>query len=92
LKESKMACSFQPPKRKHYKRPSAAAAAAVREVAAWNQAVATGATVCLHRDNGQDVITKTTTPAQVMHGSAVAWFEGISGCYSIDRAHVVEAR
>jgi hypothetical protein len=84
-----MDCTFQPPKRKHYRRPSAAAAAAAREVEAWNQKVAPGASVCLHKDNGEIIQTKTRSHASVMCGSAVAWFEGVSGCYCIDRAHSV---
>lgn len=84
-------CTWRPKTRKRYARPSAAATAAVKEVETWNQSIAVGVTVCLHKDDGSKIVTKTSSVASIMCGSAVAWFEGVSGCYTIDRAHVVEA-
>lgn len=84
-------CSFKVPVRKNYKRQSAAEANAAREVTAWNESVPVGTEVCVHKDNGETVTTKTRSVASVVGGSACAWFEGISGCYTVDRAHLPEA-
>jgi hypothetical protein len=82
-------CNFQLPRRKNYKRSSAAASAAVREAEAWNHAVPPGTPVCVHRDNGEKVRTVARGPASILCGSAVAWFEDISGAYALDHAHPV---
>ena len=38
----------------------------------------------LRKDSGE-VVTTITHPAEVLMGhTAVGWFEGVSGCYSID--------
>lgn len=82
-------CTWKPKARKRYANPTKATVAAVYDVDQWNQSIAIGAAVCLHKDDGSKILTKTTSVASVMCGSAVAWFEGVSGCYAIDRAHVV---
>lgn len=84
-------CNVQLSRRKPLKTVRAQNAAALREVEAWNAKVAVGAEVCVHKDNGEKVRTRVDTFALVMGGSAVAWFEGISGAYAIDHAHPIEA-
>lgn len=83
-------CRVELRRRKPPKRALAQQKAAEKEVEAWNAKVPVGTEVCLHRDNGARVRTKTTSRASVMCGTAVAWFENVSGAYAIDHAHEIE--
>lgn len=57
------------------------------EVENWNLKYAVGTPVILRRDSGELVNTRTRSLAEVSRsGHAVCWFEGISGCYLLDRA------
>lgn len=85
-------CTVQLPRRKQLKTTRGQRAAALREIEAWNAKVPVGAEVCLHKDNGERVHTRTRSSAQLMSDSAVAWFDGVSGAYAIDHAHPIEAR
>ena len=52
----------------------------------FNRNYPVGTTCVLHMDSGHKVRTRVTHKAIVMgFSTAVAWFEGISGCYAIDR-------
>lgn len=62
-----------------------------RAAEAWNETVKVGDPVCLHRDNGEIVRTKTISEASEIGGSAVCWFEGISGRYDVRCAHALNA-
>jgi hypothetical protein len=57
---------------------------------AWNLANAVGEPVRLIRDNGEVLITRTRSSAQVLSGSAVIWLEGVAGCYHLN--HVTPLR
>lgn len=53
-------------------------------VEAFNAKYAVGSEVVLRMDTGL-LITKVRAPAEVLGGhSAVGWFEGVRGCYSIE--------
>jgi len=53
-------------------------------VAKFNREFPVGTKVMLRKDT-EEVETTIISPAVVMgFHSAVAWFEGVSGCYSID--------
>jgi hypothetical protein len=53
-------------------------------VAKFNEAYPVGTPVFLRKDSGE-VATTVTYPAEVLSGhSAVGWFEGVSGAYSIE--------
>lgn len=50
----------------------------------FNRRFPVGTKVFLRKDT-EEVETEVTAPARVMgFHSAVAWFDGVSGCYSID--------
>jgi hypothetical protein len=50
----------------------------------FNAKYPVGTKVVLRKDSGE-VETAVTAPARILSGhSAVAWFEGVSGAYSID--------
>lgn len=52
----------------------------------WNNAYPVGTPVRLTRDNGNVVITRTRSEAEVLSGhTAVIWLEGVSGCYCLDK-------
>lgn len=54
----------------------------------FNRRYPVGTPVVLCKDSGE-VNTKVRAPAEVMQGhSAVAWFEGVSGAYSIENDRV----
>jgi hypothetical protein len=56
----------------------------------FNAATPIGSEVLVKRDNGENVLTRTSTEAQVLSGhTAVIWLEGISGCYLLDRVSKV---
>ena len=56
------------------------------EVDTFNAKHKVGDMVKLKLDTGETKDVKLQTPAQVMQGhSAIAWFEGVSGCYLINR-------
>lgn len=56
------------------------------QVDEFNKKHKIGDEVFLSKDSGETVKTKVKYPAEILSGhSAVAWFEGISGCYKIDR-------
>lgn len=55
-----------------------------KQVDAFNEKYPMGSTVMLDK-GGEVVHVKVKFPAQVLYQhSAVGWFEGISGCYSLD--------
>jgi hypothetical protein len=83
-------CTVQLPRRKQLKTTRAQRAAALKEIEAWNAKVPVGADVCLHKDSGEKVHSRTRSAAQLMCDSAVAWFDGVSGAYAIDHAHPIE--
>jgi hypothetical protein len=57
-----------------------------RKVDDWNKRWPVGQAVTVRRDNGEGLLTKTTSEAQMLSGhSAVIWLEGISGCYLLGR-------
>jgi hypothetical protein len=59
---------------------------AEREVLLFNARHKVGELGFLKKDNGQTVPTALNSEAWVLGGhSAVAMFEGVSGCYKIDR-------
>jgi hypothetical protein len=50
----------------------------------FNQRFPVGATLRLRRDSGWTT-TRVRAPAEVLEGhTAVGWFEGVTGCYSIE--------
>jgi hypothetical protein len=50
----------------------------------FNSAFPVGTKVVLRKDSGE-VETEVRAPAEVLQGhSAVGWFVGVSGCYSIE--------
>jgi len=54
------------------------------EVDRFNRAYPTGTRVILKNDLGIETETRVRHPAQILDGhSAVAWFDGVSGVYSI---------
>ena len=59
-------------------------------VAEFNRSFPIGTAVLLRRAFGQDHLrTEVTAAAVVMCGhSAVAWFRGVSGCFSIEQDRV----
>ena len=71
---------------KPYKQPSLAQLEKI--VFHFNEAYPVGSEVMLRKDT-ETIATKVTAPAQVLSGhSAVGWFEGVSGCYSIEDGRV----
>jgi hypothetical protein len=55
-----------------------------RAVDHFNTDFPVGSKVLLRRDNGDDLETEVIGAAEVLQGhSAVAWFEGITGCHDI---------
>jgi hypothetical protein len=57
-----------------------------RKVDDWNKRWPVGQAVTVRRDNGEGLLTRTTSEAQMLSGhSAVIWLEGISGCYMLSR-------
>ena len=56
-----------------------------REVAEFNDRCPVGTKGTLRKDNGTAVETSVKWAAQALCGSAVAFFEGVSGAYLIDR-------
>lgn len=59
----------------------------------FNCEMPVGSLVSVRRDNGDVVATRVRARAEVLGGhSAVAWFDGIAGCYAIDRAMSMELR
>jgi FAD synthase len=56
------------------------------QVYAFNQTYEVGFRVKLIKDDGKIEVHTLKSKAEVLSGhSAVAWFDGIRGCYSIDR-------
>lgn len=56
---------------------------------AFNAETPVGSEVRVQKDNGDIVLTRTVTEAQVLSGhTPVIWLEGISGCYLLDRVSV----
>lgn len=84
-----MECNFKLPPFRVYKALQVRVKHAAEDVAAWNAKVKVGDPVCVHRDDGVQVQTKARSAAQLMGGSAVAWFEGISGCYALSHVHAL---
>ncbi len=60
------------------------------EVDAWNAKYPVGQPVVLSMDSGEERTTKTYHEATILGGhTAVGWFEGVRGCYKLDRAHPI---
>lgn len=60
-----------------------------KKVDVFNQTYGIGCRVDLRLDSGETKSVTVRAPASILGGhSAVAWFEEISGCYSIDRVNV----
>lgn len=58
----------------------------------FNRRFPVGSKVILRKDSGY-VETTVTAPAEILSGhSAVAWFDGVSGAYSIEDSRVMAAR
>ena len=54
----------------------------------FNRIHPVGSVVKLRKDSGE-VTTSVTAPAEILGGhSAVGWFDGVSGCYSIEGERV----
>lgn len=52
----------------------------------FNATYEVGQWVTLRKDNGEGIITRTRSAAEVLSGhSAVIWLHGIPGCYLLDR-------
>lgn len=59
-------------------------AEAERTVAQWNERHPVGAPVIVHRDNGEDLATKTRSAALSLGGhSPVVFVDGLAGCYAL---------
>ncbi len=57
----------------------------------WNEKHPVGTEVIVRMDDGTEVRTKTTHEATVLGGhTAVAWLEGIRGCYNLERVRPME--
>ena len=56
----------------------------------WNSKYPVGQKVIVTKDGGEEVETETSHPSQMMCGTAVGWFKGISGAYQLDRAKAIE--
>lgn len=56
-----------------------------QQVEKFNRDYQVGHLGFLHKDDGTVVATTVSAPAQELGGRAVAWFEGVRGCYLIDR-------
>ena len=62
------------------------------KVDAWNAVHPVGTEVSVLLDNGSKLRTKTTMPATLLGGhTAVAWLEGVSGAYRLDRCTATRA-
>jgi hypothetical protein len=60
------------------------------EVGRFNASCPIGARVSVRMDNGQERITTTRAPAQVLSGhTAVVWLDGMCGAYLLDRVSPV---
>lgn len=56
-------------------------------VGKWNSLYRPGQKVILEMDDGSKIETKTRSEAELLSGhSAVCWFEGVRGCYLLERA------
>jgi hypothetical protein len=59
----------------------------------FNAECPVGTEVLVKTDGLGNIITKTTSPAQVLSGhTPVIWLDGISGCYLLDRVSKVHLR
>ena len=57
-----------------------------KSVDVFNEICQPGDSVIVKKDNGEVVRTTLKYPAQVLSGhTPVAWANGISGCYALDR-------
>lgn len=55
-------------------------------VASWNEHNPVGIAVSVLKDDGDRLVTFTTSKAHLLNGhTAVIWLKGISGCYKLDR-------
>ena len=82
-----IACEVKLKRPRTYKSASARGRHAHQDVLDWNATHDTGAPVCAHRDNGEILLTKTRSAAQVLVDTAVVWVDGISGAYALFRIH-----
>jgi hypothetical protein len=56
----------------------------------WNRECVIGQKVLLRLDDGSEMETYTTDKAMLLGGhTAVGWFHGVMGCYSLERATAV---
>lgn len=61
------------------------------EVENWNLKHPVGKKVKVELDNGSWIETTTNAPASMLGGhTAVAWLNGISGCYRLSRVRPIE--
>ena len=61
-----------------------------KKVDDWNAKYEVGQKVIVTKDGGEQFETEDKYPAEMMCGTAVGWFKGISGAYQLDRAKAVE--
>jgi hypothetical protein len=60
------------------------------EVEVWNLKHPVGQAVEVTRDNGEKILTRTTSTAWVLSGhTPVVFLDGISGCYLLSRVKAV---
>lgn len=60
------------------------------KVDAWNAKYPVGQKVIVTLDNGEEKVTTTWHKATVLSGhTAVGWFNGVRGCYVLDRARAI---
>ncbi len=61
-----------------------------KKVDEWNNKYSVGQKVIVKMDDDSDFTTTTRYPAELLGGhTAVGWFIGIRGCYSLDRAKAI---
>lgn len=61
-----------------------------KKVDSWNKKYLVGQRVVVTLDNGEKKETFTNHEATLLSGhTAVGWFEGIIGCYDLDRATAI---
>lgn len=75
------------------KRQQAALAKLQAQCDRFNADCPIGTEVLVKTDARGNIITRTTSPAQVLSGhTAVVWLDGISGCYLLDRVSKIHLR
>jgi ribosomal protein L21E len=61
-----------------------------KEVNAFNEKFKPGDEVALKLDSGKTAIVRVLFEANIMGGSAVTWFEGLSGYYLTSRVSEIQ--